>query len=135
MDQLVNDLIELRKTHGMDQRSLAQAIGVTQGKVQQIESRKVGVWISDLEKWVIACGQESLLQFLSKYSVLADMTHTQEDRDMGMLFERAIKIPFKRELLKAYLQTLDAIVAQPTTTTPKGPVPAAGGKSRGKTGR
>lgn len=103
--QIGKDLKELRKATGKNQEQFAAAAGINVGKVQRIEAGQDSINADDFAKWLEAANTD-VLTYLNQYSICEELKGLQEDRDLAVLFCRALKIPEKRKLLSPFLHGL-----------------------------
>lgn len=104
LDQLVNELIALRKRKKMSQRELAEKIGVSYTTIQDIEKRERSLWIEDLDKWLEACGANTVL-WLAQHLQAGERKIAERDRKLLKLFRRSLRSSTHRQIIDGLLRS------------------------------
>jgi len=107
LNQIVEDLIDLRCAVAESQEKFSKLSGLDEGKIQRIESRanKSGPPVEDMQQWLLACGS-SLTIYFGQLKMTNDLEVLNEDAEIAEMFKKALKIPAKRQMLKLYLEGL-----------------------------
>lgn len=105
MKQIGKDLKELREATGKSQKDFGRDAGINYGKIQRIEAGQETIDTDDFAKWLQAAGTDALT-YLNQYRIAEELKGLQEDRDLAVLFGRALKIPDKRKAIKGFLELM-----------------------------
>lgn len=114
--QIIEDLIRLRKTRKLSQRSLAkileETIGLSREIVRKIESREHALQVNELFAWLHACGASPAL-WMVQYLSVDEYKVRDNDRVLTRSFQQAIRNPARRKLIDELLKMWETDDKQP----------------------
>lgn len=105
--QIIEDLIRLRKSRNLSQRSLAkileETIGLSREIVRKIESREHPLQVDELFAWLHACGASPAL-WMVQYLSVEEYKVRDNDRVLARSFQQAIRNPGHRKFIEELLK-------------------------------